>query len=244
MPSVAATSCFDLSERCALVVGGGAAGVALAAALEAAGARTELAMPDEPDTDAAGREICRSPLSCDCPSQADASALIDRFVGQHEHIDVLVNAWRLPPMQPAIRMTPADWRQQVRLPLKCAFLTCQAAARRMLPRGGGSIINVSSLAGTLGMPDTLARSAFGGGINQLTRTLGVEWYDRGVRVNAIAASVLDPNDAPGDPTHTHESAEQHTVGRQLGGTAVYLAADAAAGVTGQILSIDGGYSSQ
>ena len=114
----------------------------------------------------------------------------------------------------------------------------------MLARGEGSIINLSSLAASLGFPNCVGFAASKGGVEQMTRTLGVEWIRRGVRVNAIAGwgeGLRRQLGATG--------AERIPMGRfanaaDLEGTAIYLASRASAALSGQIIHVDGGYSAQ
>jgi NAD(P)-dependent dehydrogenase (short-subunit alcohol dehydrogenase family) len=122
----------------------------------------------------------------------------------------------------------------------------------MLRQGsGGSIINNSSIASSVGIRGLTAYSAAKGGVNQLTRVMAVEWATRGIRVNAIAPGYFD--NVMRDATDTHASPEKQrqvieftAMGRrgraeELVGPVVFLASDASSYVTGAVLFVDGGY---
>ncbi len=174
----------------------------------------------------------------------DALALVEKAVHFHGRIDILVNAVENFFWKPTTDITPQEWNKSVTLQLKAVFWMCQAAGKHMLPRGSGSIINLSSLAGSLGFSDCLPFAASKGGVDQITRTLGVEWIKRGVRVNAIAIWSDGLRHTP-DPSWLRRT----PLGRlpepdELGTTVVYLASPASSVIAGQILKIDGGYSAQ
>ena len=138
--------------------------------------------------------------------------------------------------------------------LKGCFLCCQAIGRHMLDADGGSIINFSSIAGQVGLKDSPAYAASKGGVDQLTRTLAIQWADRGVRVNAIAPSFFETpmvtrNQSPELEALFKKRLELVPMQRmgqpsELVAAIVFLASPGAGMVTGAILPIDGGYLAQ
>jgi NAD(P)-dependent dehydrogenase (short-subunit alcohol dehydrogenase family) len=121
----------------------------------------------------------------DVTSEADvagfAAAVLDRF----GRVDVLVNNAGIASIGPAEETPPEVWRQVLEVNLTGPFLLCQAFGRHMLAAGTGSIVNVASVAGLMGVADRAPYNASKHGLIGLTRTLAVEWGGRGVRVNAV-----------------------------------------------------------
>ena len=120
--------------------------------------------------------------------------------------------------------------------------------RRMLARGRGSIINIASIAGEIGLTGTVAYAASKGGVLMLTRALATEWAPQHVRVNAIAPSWFESNIGDlihREPNYAERAMRRVPMGRmgkpdELIGAALYLASAASAMVTGHVLAVDGG----
>jgi len=134
--------------------------------------------------------------------------------------------------------------------LKGSFLMAQACGRQMLEQRSGSIINLASIGASVGFPQSTAYLQSKGGVAQLTRSLAVEWADRGVRVNAIAPSLFNtPMVRAADSVQSLTSrfiTDRTPIGRrgephEVVGAAIFLASRASAMVTGLLLQVDGGY---
>lgn len=168
------------------------------------------------------------------------------------HLDVLVNNAGIADTR-GLRSEHAEpecMDDVLRVNLVGVWYCCRAVAPYMLQRGSGSIINISSILGTAPAENrSLGYVAAKGAINNLTRSLAVEWADRNVRVNALA-----PNYFMSELTReilvefgVKAWVEQRTPQRRMGedadliGPIIFLASDASSYVTGQILHVDGGY---
>ena len=121
----------------------------------------------------------------DVSDEASVHEMVDAVMGEFGRIDVLVNNAGVSLIVPAEDTTLADWRRVLEVNLTGPFLTCREFGREMLRLGAGSIVNISSVAGLLGIADRAAYNASKHGLVGLTRTLAAEWGGRGVRVNAL-----------------------------------------------------------
>lgn len=252
---------FDLSGRVALVTGaGGALGSRMAVGLATFGADVVCVEPTVAQSDAtvaAVRQTGRNAvgLACDVRVSAQVRAAVSDAENALGPIEILINAAGTGANHPAEEFPDEVWADQLALNLSGTFYFCRAAGRGMLARGRGSIINISSIAGAVGLGrGSAGYTASKGGVNNLTRELALEWAPRNVRVNAIMPCQFK---TPANmrllehPTYGGEQLMQRWVnniplGRlgetdEIVGPVVFLASDAAAMVTGHILAVDGGY---
>ena len=250
---------FDLHGQVALVTGGvGGLGRPIAVGLAAAGATVAIADLILDQAEAVLAEIADTgqrglALPVDVTSRSSVQTVTDRLMADFGRIDILVNSHGLTKRMPAVDFLEADWDQIIGVNLKGTFLCCQSVGRVMIAQARGSIINLASIGGLVGLPTSVAYCASKGGVVQLTRTLGVEWAPLGVRVNAIAPSsfntpmvrrVLDV-----EPEYRERVVSKIPIGRiaessEIVGTVIYLASAASSMVTGAILPVDGGYTAQ
>ena len=254
---------FDLSGRVALVTGGGANGGnghAIALGLARYGADLLVTDADEAGARQTAAEVRALGRRCEWvradngrPEEiAAAFGALDAAFGR---IDVLVNNVAAGHRSRPEALSLADWQAVMRVILDGTFLCTQEAGRRMMRRGaGGSVVNISSIAGSSALGrGNFVYSVAKGGINQLTRELAVEWSPYGIRVNAIQpCQILTPAlrrilaDPQLDPTTIRERMLRGIpLGRigepeDVAKAVVFLASDAAAFVTGVLLPVDGG----
>lgn len=164
-------------------------------------------------------------------------------------VDVLINNAGVEDVRASSDVDEALWDKIVDTNLKGAFFVAQAVAAGMAGRGGGAIINLASLTSFVGVPTAAPYGASKTGILGITRTLAVEWARRGIRVNAIAPGYFhtDLTDAfYQNKTWVASMTEKVPLGRlgqleDLVGTALFLGGPASSYVTGQCVTVDGGF---
>jgi NAD(P)-dependent dehydrogenase (short-subunit alcohol dehydrogenase family) len=172
-------------------VTGAARGIGRRVALTFAGrgyavAANDLRAPEETleELKRAGAQTLSVPG--DVADEDAVRGMVGAVIGEFGRVDVLVNNAGVSLIAPAEETTLADWRRVLEVNLTGPFLMCREFGKEMLERGSGNIVNVSSVAGLLGVADRAAYSASKHGLVGLTRTLAAEWGGRGVRVNAVS----------------------------------------------------------
>lgn len=249
---------FDLGGRVALVTGGHSGiGRAVAWALGAAGARLVLVARQAAELERALTEfsadgIEAAPLARDLSERTSFAGFAGAAAKPFGAPDILVNAAGINARKPFEDPDDAHWDQTLAINLTAPFLLTRALAPAMRERGWGRIVNIASLQSARAFPDGAPYGASKGGIVQLTRAIAEHWSRHGVTCNAIAPGFFaTPLTAPvlGDPERARALAALTMVGRNgdpadLHGTAVFLASDASAYITGQTLFVDGGFSAR
>ncbi|TNC26526.1 SDR family NAD(P)-dependent oxidoreductase [Amycolatopsis alkalitolerans] len=242
---------FDLSGRTAWVTGAGKGlGRAIATALAAAGATVAVTSRTSADLVSLAEELGERTVVL--PGSVAEPGFAEQCVARLGRVDVLVNCAGISPVfKRSESLSGQEWQEVLRVNLDGTWFCCQAAGRRMLEQGGGSIVNVSSVHGTTGFDRIAAYAASKGGVEALTRVLAVEWADRGVRVNALAPGYFATDLSHGLMRSSwgeiiRRAVPQGRVGDagELGGAAVFLAADASSYVTGTTLYVDGGWTAR
>jgi NAD(P)-dependent dehydrogenase (short-subunit alcohol dehydrogenase family) len=242
---------FDLSGKVCVVTGAGRGiGRGIAESLARHGAtlvltgRTEATLAEV----AAAIGTAASMQIADVAREADVIALADAVLARHGRIDVLVNNAGINPVWRGIEKTSlADWQAIIDTNLTGTFLCCKYLAGAM--GRGGSVINVSSIAGHVGLTRSVPYCASKGGVEMLTKALALDWAKRGVRVNCLAPGYVDTDlthavlthEVHGKPFLDHVPLGRFGTPREMGGAAVFLASDASAYMTGQSLVVDGGW---
>ena len=241
---------FGLQGRVAIVTGGSQGiGEACARRFARDGAHVVIAdMADAPGEQLAA-ELGAMYVHCDVGDKAQVDALVAAAMARHGRIDILVNNAGIFKASDFLEVTEADFDAVLRVNLKGSFLVGQAVAREMAKVGKGSIVNMSSVNGTLTIPTIASYNVSKGGINQLTRVMALALADRGIRVNAVAPGTI-ATELAAKAVLTSDDAKNRILGRtpmkrlgephEIADAVAYLASDAASYVTGEILVVDGG----
>jgi 2-dehydro-3-deoxy-D-gluconate 5-dehydrogenase len=244
---------FDLTGRMAAVTGANTGlGRAIAEALAAAGADIAcIGRSDPAETLAAVHSLGRRGhwVNADLGAKPDYTAIVGDVVKNLGGLHVLVNNAGIIRRNNAIDFTEDDWDAVLDVNLKAVFFLSQAAARHMIPAGGGKIINIASMLSFQGGIRVPSYTASKSGIAGLTRLLANEWAVSGINVNAIAPGYFATNNTAALQADAKRNAEilgRIPAGRwgdpkDLGGAAVFLASSAANYVQGIILPVDGGW---
>ncbi len=211
-----------------------AAGQAVTAALQAAGARAVY-------------------LHCDVSSKAQVEAALAATLAAFGHVDGLVSNAGIFRAADFLEVSEADWDAVIAVNLKGAFLVGQAVARAMTANQGGegfgAIVHMSSVNGTMAIPSIASYNASKGGIDQLTRAMALALADRHIRVNAVGPGTI-ATELARSAVLTSDDARLRILGRtpmkRLGEPAevaevvAFLLSDAASYMTGEIVYVDGG----
>lgn len=188
-------------------------------------------------------------ITADFSSTEPVARVIAETFAAFGRIDVLVNNAGIIRRTDAIDFSESDWDAVVDTNLKTLFFLSQAAARSMLERGSGKIINIASLLSFQGGIRVPAYTAAKSGVAGLTKALANEWAASGVQVNAIAPGYIETNNTAAlqaDEQRNRQISERIPAGRwgrpeDIAGAAVFLASPASDYVTGHVLAVDGGW---
>ncbi len=245
---------FDLSGKCAVVLGGTTGiGQVLALGLAEAGADVVASSRSQEATEALAAAIAamgRRTLAqaSDVQSRESLTALCDAVLAEFSAVDILVNCAGKTQRLPTLTCSEEVWTSILDVNLTGTLRGCQVFGRPMLERGKGRIINIASLSTFVAFQEVAAYSASKAAVGSLTRSLAVEWAPHGVLVNAIAPGIFPTalNRALLDSPRGQELKMRTPMGRfgepsELVSTALYLACDRTSFTTGQIIPVDGGF---
>lgn len=246
---------FSLEGKVALVTGASRGlGRSIALGFAEAGADVAIAARTVDDLETLAKEIDATgkralAIETDVTDRDQIERMITRTSEELGRLDVLVNnAGGSNFASPLLGLRPAGWDKVIALNLDSVFHATQLGAQAMLASGGGSIIQMASIAGVEGAPTMSMYSAAKGGVRLFTKAVAKELAESGVRVNCIAPGWIDT------PLNTWMTSDESTLrevekmvpmGRigqpeEIVGAAIYLASDASSFVTGTTLVIDGG----
>ena len=250
---------FGLTGRVAVVTGGSKGlGRGMALALAAAGADVVPVSRTLPDLEIVAEEIQSLgrralPVNADVTDEVSVQGMVRRVADEMGHIDILVNSAGIVSLKPTVEFSVGEWQHILDVNLRGTFICCKEVARVMLAAAGArpraKIVNMSSVRGLQGRANDPAYPASKGAINLLTKSLAIEWAQKGINVNAIAptfirtdlnAHMLD------DDTTRNWVLSRIPMGRvgqiwDLFGTVVFLCSPASDFVTGHTLYVDGGW---
>ena len=249
---------FSLEGRVALVTGAGSGlGAGIAEIFADYGAQVMIVDVDEDAAHQSAVSIGEAAdfVRCDVTRPDDARAAAEKTISTFGKIDILVNNAGIGQRARAETMTDAQWSDVLAVNLNGAFHFCREVGRHMIERGaGGRIINMSSIAGVVGIETgNINYAASKGGLIALTRCLAIEWASHGILVNAIAPSHIRTSlieklmqDKPEVQEYFLNNIPLGRLGEvsDVTGPALFLASDAAAFITGHVLLVDGGHTAR
>ena len=186
----------SLAERVVLITGS-SRGIGAEVAIKAAGEGATVAVHYGSSRDGAERTLERvreagsdgDVFGADIADGTEAERLVADVVARFGRIDGLVNNAGMDQRGPTLQMSPDEWDRVIATNLTACFRTMRAALPVMLEQGSGSIVNIASRLGQMGIPETAAYSAAKAGLIGLTRSLAREFGTKGVRINAVAPGV-------------------------------------------------------
>lgn len=244
---------FSLAGKVAMVTGAnGGIGRSIALSFKEAGATVIATGRNSGKNDAMAAELGKghSVIVLDVRDEAAVDAAVAEVVGQENHLDILVNNAGIARRGSVLESPTQNWKDLIDTHLTGAYNCARAVARHLSLSGrGGKIINIGSMYSLFGPPNAAGYAAAKTGMVGLTRALAVEWAEYGIQVNAILPGwhLTDLNRSLLE-TKIGEDIRRKTPARRLGrpddlgDTAVFLASPAADFITGQSITVDGGYS--
>jgi len=248
-------SMFSLAGKVALITGASSGiGAQQAHALGAAGARLVLVARRMEALQAIVESLQQSGIEAtffvaDLNEQSSWQLVADFAETCYGQVDIICNTAGVNLRQAAEDVTSQSWDITQTLNVKAPFMLAQLLVPSMQKRGWGRIINVASLQSSRAFANGIAYGASKGAISQLTRAMAQAWSAQGVNCNAIApgffpTELTQPVFEDGDTAH--QLAQKTAIGRNgkladLDGICVFLASEASAYITGQVIAVDGGF---
>jgi NAD(P)-dependent dehydrogenase (short-subunit alcohol dehydrogenase family) len=250
---------FDLTGRCTVVTGGAQGlGMYMATALAEMGshiaiADTNIRLAEETAAKVGRLGVETIAVQTDVTKKDQVEGMVDTVVEKFGKIDILLNNAGICKHIDAEKMGYEDWLEVIDVNLNGVFLMAQAVGKVMIEQRGGSIINISSMAGVI-VPYPQSQASYNAskaGVIQLTKSLASEWAKYNIRVNTIAPGYMSVGvakpyfEAKGEMVSRWLSMTpmgRPGEGKELGGMAIYLASEASSFVTGQVFILDGGFS--
>ena len=242
------------ARKLAVVTGGGSGiGLAIAQKFVQHGLRTVIVGRDQQKLDAAQQQLgarCM-PVAGDLNDLPSIPALVRHITERYGPIDVLVNNAGINMKKEFTEVTDEDFQRILLTNLTAVFALSREVVKGMIERGGGSVINISSMASQYGIPKVIAYTASKSAIEGMTRAMAVELSPKGVRVNCIApgfiATEMSAKALNSDPERKNKALSRTPMGElgrpsDIGDAALFLASEGAAYITGVVLPVDGGNS--
>lgn len=226
-------------------------GEASARALDAAGARVVLTGRTTSDLERVAAELEHDPvvLTADLAPAGAGADLARRILGEVDGVDVLVNNAGIPMRRTPAQLTEADFDVVFSINVRSLVMLSIGLAPSMTARGGGSIVNISSVAGVHGPLGRVAYAGTKGAVDAMTRALAADWGPDGIRVNSVAPGLIATaiweearNNVPGliEDMAGQIALKRWGFGDDIADVVLFFASDASRYVTGETLVVDGG----
>ncbi len=226
-------------------------GEASARALDGAGARVVLTGRTTADLERVAAELQHDPvvLTADLAPAGAGTDLARRILNEVDGVDVLVNNAGIPMRRTPAQLTEADFDLVFSINVRSLAMLSIGLAPSMIARGGGSVINISSVAGVHGPLGRVAYAGTKGAVDAMTRALAADWGPDGIRVNSIAPGLIATaiweearNNVPGliDDLAGQIALKRWGFGDDIADVVLFFASDASRYVTGETLVVDGG----
>lgn len=246
---------LELNGKTAVVIGGTSGiGRAIAHGLADAGANVVSSSRRESEVENTAAEIEEKGrktlrITSDVSNKATLQNLLDECVKEFGKVDILVNCAGVTKRTPTLELPEDEWNWIMETNLTGTLRACQVFGKHMVENGYGRIINIASLSTFVALYEVAAYAASKAAVASLTKSLAIEWSQRGVNVNAIAPGVfktalntkLLEETQRGQEFLTRTPMKRFGKVEELAGAAVFLASDAASFVNGEVLVVDGGF---
>ncbi|WP_019394225.1 SDR family NAD(P)-dependent oxidoreductase [Priestia filamentosa] len=186
-------------------------------------------------------------IKTDITSEEEVENLFKKTVETFGKVDIVFNNAGIGRVHPSHDLEYSEWRKTVNVDLDGVFLVARGAIREMLQTGGGAIVNTASMYGWVGSPGSAAYNAAKGGVINLTRSLALEYAEKNIRVNALCPGFID---TPIIPEEDKQVLAATTPLKRLGKSeemakaVLFMASDDSSFMTGNSLTVDGGYTAQ
>lgn len=186
-------------------------------------------------------------VKADVTNEEDVNNIYTSAINTFGKVDVLFNNAGIGAVKPTEELTYAEWRKTVEVDLDGVFLVAQGAIKEFLKADGGVIVNTASMYGWVGAPGSAAYNAAKAGVINLTRSLGLEFAERNIRVNALCPGYIDtPILGETDRELLTNATPMKRLGKaeEMAKAVLFMASDDSSFMTGNSLVVDGGYTAQ